>query len=122
MKLGDLKNIESVMVRVVNSEIPIRMAFQLTLFVEELDEKLTKLEEFRIKLVKKHGFTDKHGGIQVKPENMDAFTYELRDLMDTEVEIKITTIPISLFEDNEVNISVKELKALVRVGLIEKIE
>lgn len=122
VKLGDLKNVENIMVRLVNSELPIRTAFQLNVMVEDLDAKLSKLEDFRIGLVKKHGKTDKDGNIQVPPENMDAFTTELRELMDSDVDFSPVKIPIEVFEDNNIKLTIKDLNSLMKAGFIDKIE
>jgi len=121
IKLGDLKNVEPVILKIINAELPIRIAFQINLMIDDLDEKLTKLEEFRVNLVKKHGTTDKLGNLQVKPENMQAFTQELRELMESDVDFKPVKIPIEAFEEAKLNISVKELNALIKAGFIDQI-
>lgn len=122
VKLGDLKNVENIMVRLVNSELPIRTAFQLNVMVEELDKKLQKLEEFRVGLVKKHGTTDKEGNIQVAPDKMDAFTTELKELMDSDVDFTTVKIPIEVFEENNIKLTIKDLNSLMKAGFIDNIE
>ncbi|MCK5018341.1 MAG: hypothetical protein KAS32_14885 [Candidatus Peribacteraceae bacterium] len=122
MKLGDLKNVENIMVRLVNSELPIRTAFQLNIMVESLDKHLSRLEDFRIKLVKKYGTEDKEGNIQVNPESIVDFTNELKDLMDSDVEFTPTKIAVEVFEDNDIKLTVKDLNSLVKVGLVDNIE
>lgn len=122
VKLGDLKNVENIMVRLINSELPIRTAFQLNVMVEDLDSKLSKLEEFRIALVKKHGTTDDVGSIIVKPELMDTFTTELKELMESDVDFTPVKIPIEVFEDNDIKLTVKDLNSLVKAGFIDNIE
>lgn len=122
VKLGDLKNVEGIMVRLVNSELPIRTAFQLNVMVEDLDDKLSKLEEFRVGLVKKYGNTDDSGNIQVSPERMDGFTTELKELMDSDVDFSPVKIPIEVFEDNNIKLTIKDLNSLMKAGFIDKLE
>lgn len=122
MKLGDLKNVEGIMARLINSELPIKTAFSLSLMVEDLDEKLAKLEEFRVGLVKKHGKTGKDGSIQVTADKMDVFSQELKELMDSDVDFSPVKIPIEVFEDNDIKLTVKDLKALVKAGFVDQIE
>lgn len=122
VKLGDLKNVEGIMVRLVNSELPIRTAFQLNVMIEDLDDKLSKLEEFRVNLVKKHGNTGKDGSIQVEPAKMDAFTTELKELMDSDVDFTPVKIPIEVFEDNNIKLTIKDLNSLMTAGFIDNIE
>lgn len=120
VKLGDLKNVESVMMKLVNADLPIRIAFQINLIIDDLDEKLTKVEEFRINLVKKYGEEDKSGNLQVKKENMKSFTSELKELMESEVDFNPVKIPFSAFEAGNINIKVRELNALMKAGFIDE--
>jgi len=122
VKLGDLKNVESIMMRLVNSELPIRTAFQLNVMIEDLDDKLSKLEQFRVGLVKKHGTTDNEGNIQVMPDKMNAFTTELKDLMDSDVDFTPIKIPIEVFEDNNIKLTIKDLNSLMKAGFVDQIE
>lgn len=120
IKLGDLKNVEPTIIKIINAELPIKIAFQINLMIDDLDEKLTKLEEFRINLVKKYGKEDKHGNLQVVPEKMQAFTQELRELMESDVDFKPVKIPIEVFESANIKISVKELNALIKAGFVDQ--
>ena len=122
VKLGDLKNVEQIMVRLVNSELPIRTAFQLNVMIEDLDDKLSKLEKFRIDLVTKYGTPDKLGNLQVEKENMVKFTNELKELMDSDVDFTPVKIPIEVFEDNNIKLTIKDLNSLMTAGFIDKIE
>lgn len=122
IKLGDLKNVEGIMRRLMSSELPIRTAFMLEVMVDDLDEKLAKLEEFRINLVKKHGTTDKSGNIQVEPSKMEVFTNELKELMDSDVDFTPVKIPLEVFEDNDIKLTVKDVKSLVKAGFIDQVE
>lgn len=122
VKLGDLKNVEGIMVRLVNSELPIRTAFQLNVMIEDLDDKLSKLEKFRIDLVTKYGTPDKLGNLQVEKENMVKFTNELKELMDSDVDFTPVKIPIEVFEDNNIKLTIKDLNSLMTAGFIDKIE
>ena len=80
------------------------------------------MEEFRVKLVKKYGKQGKDGSIQVGPENIDAFTTELNELMDSDVDFTPVKIPIEVFEDNDIKLTVKDLGSLMKAGFIDQIE
>lgn len=120
IKLGDLKNVEPTILKIINAELPIKIAFQINLMIDDLDDKLTKLEEFRINLVKKYGEADKDGNLQVKPKKIQAFTQELKELMDSDVDFTPVKIPIEVFETANINITVKELNALIKAGFIDQ--
>ncbi len=122
IKLGDLKNVENVILKIVNAELPIKIAFQINLMVDDLDDKLTKLETFRINLVKKYGQEDKSGNLQVLPKNMQAFSQELKELMDSDVDFTPVKIPMEVFETSGIKVTVKELNALIKAGFVDQIE
>lgn len=122
VKLGDLKNVENIILRIINAELPIKLAFQINLMVDDLDEKLTKLENFRIGLVKKYGEEDKNGNMQVSPKNMKDFSQELKELMDSDVDFKPVKIPLDVFDSANIKVTVKELNALIKAGFIDQVE
>jgi hypothetical protein len=122
IKLGDLKNVEPIIVKIINAELPIKIAFQINMMIDDLDEKLTKLETFRINLVKKYGETDEGGNLHVIPKNMRAFSEELNDLMDSDVDFTPVKIPLEVFDTANIKVTVKELNALVKAGFIDQIE
>lgn len=122
IKLGDLKNVEPIILKIINAELPIKIAFQINIMIDDLDDKLTKLENFRINLVKKYGEEDKSGNLQVIPKNTQAFTQELRELMDSDVDFTPVKIPIEVFDTANIKVTVKELNALIKAGFIDQIE
>lgn len=122
IKLGDLKNVENTILKVINAELPIKIAFQINLMVDDLDDKLTKLETFRINLVKKYGEEDKSGNLQVLPKNLQAFSQELKELMDSDVDFKPVKIPLEVFDTANIKVTVKELNALIKAGFVDQIE
>ena len=122
IKLGDLKNVEPIILKIINAELGIKIAFQINLMIDDLDDKLTKLENFRINLVKKYGEEDKSGNLQVIPKNTQAFTQELRELMDSDVDFTPVKIPIEVFDSANIKVTVKELNALIKAGFIDQIE
>ena len=122
IKLGDLKNVEPIILKIINAELPIKIAFQINLMIDDLDDKLTRLETFRINLVKKYGEEDKAGNLQVKPMHLQAFSQELKELMDSDVDFAPVKIPIEVFDTANIKVTVKELNALIKAGFIDQIE
>jgi hypothetical protein len=118
MKMFVIKNAESALRKLVNAELPIKIAFQISSVVDEIDVHLQKFEEFRINLVKKYGEKTENG-IEVK-NNIDEFNKEINDLMNAEITVNIQPIDINTFLNiDNVNLSVTEIKALQQLGLIK---
>ena len=118
MKMLVIKNAESALRKLVNAELPIKIAFQISSVVDEIDVHLQKFEEFRINLVQKFGVkTD--NGIEVK-ENIEEFNNEITNLLNAEVTVNIQSIDIDIFLNiDSVNLSVAEIKSLQQIGLIK---
>jgi hypothetical protein len=121
IKLGDLKNVENAILKIVNAELPIKIAFQINLMIDDLDEKLTKLENFRINLVKKYGDADASGDLKVLPKNIKAFQQELKELLDSDVDFTPVKIPLDVFDSANIKVTVKELNALIKAGFVDQI-
>lgn len=118
MNLGNLKEIESVMTKIMNAQLPVGLAFRLSIIVDDINNHLEKLETFRIKLVKKYGIVDDKGGITV-PENKTAdFNTEYFDLLDSVVDITPIKIPFGILEDIGFKVSIREIKALHKAGFL----
>jgi hypothetical protein len=118
MKMFVIKNAESALRKLVNAELPIKLAFQISSMVDEIDTHLQKFEEFRVELVKKYGEKTENG-IEVK-NNVDEFNKEINDLMNAEVTVNITPVDMDVFMNiDNVNLSVTEIKALQMLGLIK---
>ena len=119
MKLGHLKAVESVMSKLIQSELPIKMAFGLNLIVEEMEEKLVKLEEFRISLVEKHGEKDDKGNIQVPNDKMEIFNEEYTELLDSDIDLVPVILDANVLESLNFKVTVRELNALVKAGFLD---
>jgi len=119
MKLGQLKEIEGVMGKILQAELPIRMAFSLTEVVEQMDSKLKSLEDFRIKLVTKHGEKDEKDGIMVPEDKIEQFNTEFGELLDSDIDIKPVELDIETLEGLDFKVTVRELSALVRAGFLK---
>jgi hypothetical protein len=118
MKMFTIKNAESALRKLVNAELPIKLAFQISSMVDEIDTHLQKFEEFRIELVKKYG-DETENGIEVK-NNIDEFNKEINDLMNVEITVNITPVDMDVFMNiDNVNLSVADIKALQILGLIK---
>jgi len=119
MKMLDIKNAENALRKLVKADLPIKIAFELSNVIDDIDLELSKLESFRVKLIKKHGKPTEDGGMDVPKENMPMFNDEFIELMNVDVDIKIKPVDIDVFEKiDNLKFSVQELKALQKIGFI----
>jgi hypothetical protein len=85
--LEGMKFVESSLGKLLKEDLPIRMSYRLSKLYELLIKEMTKVEEFRQELVKKHGTAQENGTIKVTEENLLDFTRDYGELMAESVDI-----------------------------------
>jgi hypothetical protein len=107
VKLLEIYSSVSVMNKLLDAELPASVAFQLTKLLKNLNDEIKVIEEQRVKLVSKHGETTENQGVTVSETNKEAFLKEFGELLDTEIELNWTPVPVSKFDS--VNMSANDL-------------
>ena len=116
----DIINAKNALRKIVNSDLPIKMAFELSSIVDDIENQLNKFEKFRISLFEKYGTKDKKGNISVEKDNLKSFNNEMDDLLNAEVNINIKPIKIDdVLSIDGLKLSIRDLKALNNIGLID---
>lgn len=89
--LGRMRMMISPIMKLIDKELPVLVAWKLKKIYKELDKNIQEVEEFRIELVKKYGI-EREGDWQVLDENVDKFTEEFEKLLNQDIELNIDTI------------------------------
>jgi len=99
LKLADVQRAQQAFQKVMNTDLPVRVAFRLSRMAKVIDDTFKDIEVQRSKLVEKYGApTDK--GFTVKPENVAKFQEEFSELLTKEsVTLEVEPIDLSLLED-----------------------
>ena len=118
MKLGELKNASIPLIKISQKELPIRIAYKFNKIVNTIDEEMETLESFRIKLVEKHGEANEKGDISVSKENFGEFNKEYMELLDTTITVDVIKFPLSMFEECDIKMSIKDINSLDVAGFI----
>lgn len=116
MKMLDLKNAENALHKLVNTDLPVKIAFNLSYVIDKIDAELKRFDDFRIKLVKKYG-KETENGFEVLRENSIVFGKDMDELLSTEVDI---TIPFDISIDllNDAKFSIIDIKSLIKIGIL----
>ena len=112
----DIKNAESTLFKLVKAELPIKISFELSAIMDDIDVQLKKFEEFRVELVKKYG-TETKNGLEVKGDNLAKFQTEMDELLKADVQIGNMVLPLDSLENTA--LSVLDIKALKTIGFLE---
>jgi len=118
MKLVDIKNAEPALRKLANAELPIKLVFQISSVIDQIDPHLAKFEEFRVSLVKKYG-VETENGIEVPKDKLGEFNDEINSLLNAEITVNILPIKLeSILEAENMKFSVRDLKSLMILGLL----
>ena len=100
--------------RIVDQELPIRLAFRFTRLIRELNTEYQALEKLRDGLVKKYGTEDEEqkGAFRVGDDKRAAFVSDFQDLLKEEVTVSWELVSIEDKGFDELKLSVRDLNIL----------
>lgn len=109
VKIGDLLNGTEALQKLASTELKAKLAWQVGRLLKAADTEIQSFNETRMNLIKKYGekdengelITDDKGNCKIITEGLDAFTNELNELIETEVEINANKINIDSLGDRE---------------------
>lgn len=109
VKLEQLVNSTDALRGLSQKSLKARSAYAVSKILKAADTEMTNFNEARMELIKKYGEKDENGelkqdekgNVRVEPEFIQSFSDELKDLLDTEVEISANKISIGDLGDVE---------------------
>ena len=106
ISLAEVKALEGSLSKIFEKDVNIKIAYRLSVLLKRLTEEMKLLEDSRIKLVTKHGTKDeKTQSITVLPENSQAFYNDFTELMQVEIDIDFSPVPLKDLGDIELSAS-----------------
>jgi len=86
-----------------------RSAYAVSKILKAADEEMATFNDTRMNLIQKYGEkdengelkSDENGNVHIVTESLETFNQELRELMDTQIEINANKIQIYDIEDVE---------------------
>ena len=120
--LGELKACEKGLSKIMGADLPAISSFRLLSILDIVNVALTRLEEVRINLVKKHGIKDETKGSYTIPKdspNWTTFMDELGAVLQEEINLE-GYIPMDITHLGNTNISAIELKPLIDRFVVEE--
>ena len=113
VKLGQIFAANPILGKLVEQQLPIRVAYRLTRLITRLNEEYYALDSQRIKLLEEYGtpVDGVEGQFQFTPENQAKFQEQFNELLSEDVELDWQ--PISIDDlGRQTNLSVKELSSI----------
>lgn len=96
MKLtyGTINNAFPALCKLAKLDVKAAEAVKLARLLGKIETELKPLEEARRKLFTKYGERGENGSYTIKPENLETFSKESKELFDTEIDIDTDKIEI----------------------------
>lgn len=96
MKLtyGTINNAFPALCKLAKLDLRAAEAVRLARLLGKIETELNPLEEARRKLIIKYGEKTEDGGYKIKPENLETFSKENKELFDIEIDIDADRIEI----------------------------
>lgn len=110
MKLLTVVNSQQALGKLYTQDLPIRVSYKLKKLITAVDIELKEFGEFRNKLLEKYGKKTGEDSYIVGPDEGPAFTAELQELLETEVELEVPQF--TLEEIADAKLSVQDLASL----------
>jgi hypothetical protein len=117
LKLIEIQRAQQAFQKVMNADLPVKVAFRLSRIAKAIDEVFVQIETIRNKLVQKYGASAENSAVTVKPENIARFQQEFGELLSEEsVDLDIKPIKLGLLE----NFKLSALEMLALEPFIEE--
>jgi len=109
VKISDLLNSTETLQKLAQKDFKAKLAWSIARLLKAAEAEIQGFNEARMNLIKKYGekdengelVTDENGNCKITADGTNAFSAELSELIETEVEINANKIKIDLFEDLE---------------------
>ena len=109
IKLEQLINSAESLKSLSQKSLKARSAYAVSKILKAADEEMTAFNEARMNLIRKYGEkddngelkSDENGNVHIIADSLNTFNQELRDLMDTQIEINANKIQINDIGDVE---------------------
>ena len=109
VKLSELLNSTETLKKLSQKDFKAKLAWSISRLLKAAEQEIQEFNDTRMNLINKYGekgddgqlVTDDKGNCRIVPENIQEFSNELNELINTEVEINANPIDIELLEDLE---------------------
>ena len=107
MKIEKIMEIAAPLSEIAKKKLPIRVSYIITSNIEKLNKYVESSDKKRAELIRQYGEKDENGELiigengEVRIINKDAFTEDLQELLDTDIDLVLDTISLSDLEKCE---------------------
>ncbi len=118
MKMLHLHQIEQSIPKLINIDLPIKIAYKLNTPMDDVEKHLNKLRDFRTAYINQHGEPQDGGGFLIKKSKIKDFDVGMEELLQEEIDIQPVAIQLSLIIDQPITFTVLEIESLKNAGFL----
>ena len=112
MKLATLVNSDAALKKITAHELPIGTAYSLSKVIDETGPVLKMFDEKRTQLLQELGTEMGGDKYQIPAENIEAFNIATTALLDEEIDLIFTKIPMEKLEAGQVKLTATDVYSL----------
>lgn len=125
VKLSELLDSTETLKKLSQKDFKAKLAWSISRLLKAAEQEIQEFNDTRMNLINKYGekgddgqlVTDDKGNCRIVPENIQEFSNELNELINTEVEINANPIDIELLEDLEFTpTEMSQLEPFINMG------
>lgn len=125
VKLSELLDSTETLKKLSQKDFKAKLAWSISRLLKAAEQEIQEFNDTRMNLINKYGekgddgqlVTDDKGNCHIIPENIQEFSNELNELINTEVEINANPIDIELLEDLEFTpTEMSQLEPFINMG------
>ena len=107
VKIADLVNSVDTLQKLSQKSFKAKLAWSISRLLKAAETEIQSFNETRMDLIRRRGekdengelITDENGNCKINPAEINEFSKELNDLLETTVEINVNRIRMDLLED-----------------------
>lgn len=107
VKMVNIVNSTDILKKLAQQDFKAKLALSIARLLKAAENEIQNFNEVRLELIKKYGnkdengelITDENGNCKIEDNSLEAFNKELKELLDSEVELNANKIDIELLED-----------------------
>lgn len=93
--------------------LPVKLSYALSRNQKLLEGYVVDIEKVRIELIQKYGNVTNDGEYKIDKENIEHFSKELKELLDIENDLPLSTITEKELLNMNVNLSTKDIDSIL---------
>ena len=120
--LGKINDANEALSRLGNTKLPIKQSYSISKLINLLNVELKNFQLQHKKLLEEFGvkkLVEGNEALICKPENVDVFQKQYKELCDVEVEINYNPVEVKLLEISAIDLIVLEPFIIVNIGELD---